>query len=59
MDQQSFNFQHDEDRFIHHQLDELQYQSLVDLMAVLIITAFQSLEKPNHAQSQSSNQNKD
>jgi hypothetical protein len=44
MVQQSFDFQRDEDRFIHHQLDEQQYQSLVDLMATLIITVFQTLK---------------
>lgn len=55
MDQHSFNFQHDEDRFIHRQLDEQQQQSLVDLMAALIITVFQTQEKSSHAQS--SNQN--
>jgi hypothetical protein len=59
MDQQSFNFQEDEDRFIHHQLDEQQQQSLVDLMATLIIMVFENQEKSNHAQSQSSSQNKD
>lgn len=40
MDQQNFDFQHDEDRFIHHQLDEQQYQSLIDLMATLINHCF-------------------
>jgi hypothetical protein len=56
MDQHSFHFHGDEDHPIPHQLDRLQQQSLIDLMATLIVTVFQSQEKLHHDQTQPSNQ---
>jgi hypothetical protein len=56
MDQHSFHFHSDEDHPIHRQLDTLQQQSLIDLMATLIVTVFQSQEKLHHDQTQPSNQ---
>ncbi len=44
MDQHSFPFHSDEDHPIPHPLDTLQQQSLIDLMATLIVTVFQSQE---------------
>jgi hypothetical protein len=55
MDQHSFHFHNDEDHPIHRHLDTPQQQSLIDLMATLIITVFHTQEK-YHDQSQPSNQ---
>jgi len=56
MDQHNFNFHTDEDHPVHRQLDMRQQQSLIDLMATLIATVFQTQEKAHHDQSQPSNQ---
>jgi hypothetical protein len=56
MDQHSFHFQNDEDHPIHRQLTQQQQQVLIELMAAVIVTVFQTQEKLNHDQTQPSNQ---
>jgi hypothetical protein len=56
MDQHSFHFPSDEDHPVHHQIDTLQQQALIDLMSTLIVTVFQSQEKSPYDQTQPSNQ---
>ena len=56
MDQHSFHFQNDEDHPIRSQLTQQQQQVLIELMAAVIVTVFQTQEKLNHDQTHPSNQ---
>ena len=52
MDQRHFNFDNNDDAHpIYRQLDKIHQQSLIDLMAALIVTIFQTQEKTHHDQS--------
>lgn len=55
MDQRRFDFHNDDDHPAHRHLDNLQQQSLIDLMAALIATVFQTQEKTQHDQSPCAN----
>lgn len=58
MDQRRFDFHNDDAHSVHRHLDNLHPQSLIDLMAALIVTVFQSQEKTHHDQPPCANQNK-
>ena len=51
MDQRSFEFLNDESHSRQLQLDKVQHQMLVDLMAALVVTVYQSQEKTQHDRS--------
>ena len=56
MDQRRFDFHNDDAHPLHRHLDTLQQQTLIDLMATLIVTVFQTQEKTHHDQSPCANQ---
>ena len=58
MDQRRFDFHNDDAHPVHRHLDNLHQQSLIDLMAALIVTVFQPQEKTHHDQSPCTNKDK-
>ncbi|MEE8307915.1 MAG: hypothetical protein V3R81_11660 [Gammaproteobacteria bacterium] len=57
MEQRSFEFSNDESHPFYLQLEKVQQQPLIELMAALIITSFQAQEKTQHDQSHHSVKN--
>lgn len=58
MDQRNLDFSSDESSPIYEQLDKQSQRSLIDLMAALIISAFNGQEKKHHERIYQPNKNK-